>query len=141
MNTNISTKQLMMQTGFSALYRFKQPVRLSAPCPLVSFYHQTNKILLESGAPTLLVPPEKKKKPKKHIPLRAVSMPFLEMDFSMCVCIFTLRHASMFSMPALLSDSGSNMSTFRQHETILQAEHTLDWYFQSADFNGLYNFD
>lgn len=47
----------------------------------------------------------------------------------------------MLSMPALLSDSGSNMSTFRQHETILQAEHTLDWYFQSADFNGLYNFD
>lgn len=46
----------------------------------------------------------------------------------------------MFSMPALLSDSGSNMSTLRQHETILQAEHTLDWYFQSADFNGLYNF-
>lgn len=57
------------------------------------------------------------------------------------VCVITLRHASMFSMPALLSDSGSNMSTFRQHETILQAEHTLDWYFQSADFNGLYNFD
>lgn len=62
-------------------------------------------------------------------------------NFFVCVCIITLRHASMLSMPALLSDSGSNMSTFRQHETILQAEHTLDWYFQSADFNGLYNFD
>lgn len=47
----------------------------------------------------------------------------------------------MFSMPALLSDSGNTMSTFRQHETMLQVEHTLDWYFQSAVFNGLYNFN
>lgn len=71
MNTNISTKlckQLMMQTSFCMLYKFKQPVRLSAPRPLVSFYHQTNKTLLESGAPTLLVPP-KNKHNKRHIPL------------------------------------------------------------------------
>lgn len=41
-------------------FRFKQPVCLSAPCPLVSFCHQTNKILFQSGKPTLLFLPEKK---------------------------------------------------------------------------------
>lgn len=55
------------------------------------------------------------------------------------VCAPTFRHLSMFSVEVLLSGSGTNMSTFKQHDIMLQEEHTPDWYFQSAGLAVLWN--
>lgn len=45
----------------------------------------------------------------------------------------------MFSVLVLLSGSGTNMSTLRQHDIVIQEEHTSDWYFQSAGLAILWN--
>lgn len=118
-------------------------VQIKTTCPLVS--SMSSGILLQSNKQNpswiwcahTFSPSWIRTNTQKHIFLWTLSM--IKWFLHACVGATTLRHGSMFSMPALLPDNGSNMSTFRQHVIILQAEHTLDWYFQSADFNGLYN--
>lgn len=117
------------------LCSFIQPVRLSAPCPLAAFFRRWDKLHSESGVPTLSAPPE-----TEH-DLRTAPLTCLEIYSCVyvCACAPTLRHVSMFSVLALLSGSGSNMSTFKQHDKVLQEEHTPDWYFQSAGLAVLWN--
>lgn len=100
------------------------PVRHSALTPLAVFSHQSDKRHSESGAPTLSIPPG-----TKH-----AVRPFLGLYSCVHACVHTptLRLVSMFSVLALLSVIGSNMSTFKEHDTMLQDEHIFDWYFQSA---------
>lgn len=107
-------------------FRFIQPVRLWALCPQAAFSRRSDKLHSECGVPTLSVPPETK------YDLNS----FVEFPQNAIMCVVwvglpTLRDVSMFSGPALVG-SGTNMSTFKQHDIILQEEHTPDWYFQSA---------
>lgn len=129
--------------------QFFSVVQIQITCPLGSsmssgIFLQSNKQhppriwCAHTFSPSLI----RKTNTQKHIFLWALSVTFFTKWFLHAgVGATTLMHGSMFSIPALLTDSGSNRSTFRQHVTILQAEHTLDWYFQSADFNWVYNFN
>lgn len=44
----------------------------------------------------------------------------------------------MVSVLALLPVNGTNMSMFKEHDTVLQDEHMLAWYFQSAGLAALW---